>query len=278
MIIINLKGGIGSQLFLLFTGINLSINTNNDYYINTIFYKKQNNKKVSQRFLYFNTLLKEVKCKINNTKYNYYINKLDTKQYIDLQLKNNNLILNGYYINYKYFNDNYEKINKLLKIEEQKELVSEPTANGIALHFRFGDKYKFGYSKLPSDYYINAINYLLNNNFVDSKELNIFIFYEKHEEDKSILNKYLNALNTIETDKKINIIDTTELKLTDEQELLYMSKFKYFILAESSFSWWAQYLSNNKNLVIAPNNFFTLENENYDENKIIIPFENTVLL
>ena len=282
MIILFLKGGIGNQLFQIFTVISLSIDTNIKYYINSKFYKSQNKNKVSIRYMYFNTLFKEIENNIcyNKILYNNYYNDFRKgKEYIDLT-KYKNIILNSYYENPLYFNHNKDNIVKLLKFDEQLKNLPNPVSNSVALHFRFGDKYKFGYSRLSNDYYINAINYLMSN---VSKELTFYIFYEKNIEDIPILNNYMDTIKKL----NCNIIDTSELNLSDDNELLFMSKFEYYILAESTYSWWGQYLSNNKKLVIAPNNIFYNDNNinninninnNENTNKILIPFINVILI
>ena len=62
----------------------------------------------------------------------------------------------------------------------------------------------------------------------------------------------------------------------DYQELQLMCSCKHFILANSTFSWWAQHLSTNKeSIVCAPDSWdrqFPLESEDIYENSwIIIP-------
>ena len=77
------------------------------------------------------------------------------------------------------------------------------------------------------------------------------------------------AKNNIDADE--NTIFENEGN-TIEDKILLMSSCKHFILSNSSFSWWVQYLSNdNEKTVISPNRWYNdkIDNRLINDNWII---------
>ncbi len=135
--------------------------------------------------------------------------------------------------------------NLTLKPDLQPALPKIPD-NAIALHFRRGDyieKKNLNYHGVCDlNYYYNAIKEVEKK----YKKLNIFVFSDdiKWVQDNFITKHPITYLNQ-------------DQSLSDHQELYIMSKFKNYIIANSTFSWWGAYLSKQKNkTVIAPQNWF----------------------
>jgi len=120
--------------------------------------------------------------------------------------------------------------------------------NYVAIHIRGGDYIrnketsKF-HGILSSDYYKKAIKIFMEK----LKGSKFFVFTDDAEYANTILNEL-----------KINYVLVDQYNLADYEELILMSNFKNFIIANSSFSWWGAWLSDYEDkIVIAPSVWFT---------------------
>lgn len=145
----------------------------------------------------------------------------------------------------------------------KKELLvsSEPTrqnvemleainaTNAVCLHIRRGDylnpRWK-GLQICNYEYYNNAINYIL-----DRVENPVFyVFSNTHKDLEWIKSNY--KFKDTRENRKINLV-FVDLENPDYEELRLMYNCKYFIISNSTFSWWAAYLSqNNEKIVLVP--------------------------
>ena len=158
------------------------------------------------------------------------------------------------YITENFFRDNIDIIHEDLKYtsslsEEFQKLISDiDKYDSIALHIRHGDyeNYpRFGFCS--KEYYQNAMN-LITQNLSNPK---FYIFTEDPEwVEKNLEIKY-----------PYEVIIFNEMNNSPGRgfaELLHsMSRCNHFILANSTFSWWAAFLSENKNKkIISPKPWF----------------------
>ena len=178
------------------------------------------------------------------------------------------IFIRGYFENYKNFygNDNFiEHIRKELtpisKIGSCNEemLRSIKETNSICVSLRswkeIGNDEKTYNSRMicGEKYYLSAIG-IMKKRFPDSV---FYIFSDDVEWAKQLLKEvedcsfvYENGNNSI------------------GDKVLLMSNCKHFIIANSSFSWWVQYLSNNPNkTVISPSRWYN----DSDDTRIINP-------
>jgi hypothetical protein len=168
--------------------------------------------------------------------------------------KNINIILSGYFQSYKYFQENYDIICRMLNIAEKRLDVIEEIVDkyhsmqflekSISMHFRLGDyKILSDYHPIMNpEYYKNAVEYIVNR--VDYTP-NVLYFCE--DEDIEDVNETIqllkNTFPTIEFERATNTLD-------DWQQMLLMSCCNHNIIANSSFSWWAAYFNANPSKIV----------------------------
>lgn len=258
MILIELMGGLGNQLFQIFCGISYAMENKINFKIiktKTDYVSPLDNK--SLRPTYFQNFLiylSEFTCEnINIITYREPI-----FIYKKIPISNNDFKINGYFQSPKYFEYNYENIIKLIKLDEKKREIKEKYYNfhkkTISLHFRIGDYIKNPkiHPVLDLNYYINAIKFILSH---DNECKYILYFNEKDNND--IVEKMIHNLknNFLE----INFIQCDN-NIEDWEQLLLMSVCYHNIIANSSFSWWGAYFNNNVNkLVCYPEKWFGIE-------------------
>lgn len=129
----------------------------------------------------------------------------------------------------------------------------------VCLHIRRGDYLNPKWKNLQIctfDYYNNAINEILK------KTVNpiFYIFSNTHDDLEWIKSNY-NFTNIID-DRMLNFV-YVDLGNPDYEELRLMKSCKHFIISNSTFSWWAAYLSSHKDkIVLAPNRWnLSLDND-----------------
>ena len=255
MIYIELMGGLGNQLFQIFTGISYSFN-------NKIAFKINNNKpdnvspldNKSLRPTYWDTFL----TNLSKFTYNDSINlpiyrektffKYDTIPFIQQDFK-----LFGYYQSYKYFENQYENIIKLIKLDERKRLIKETYLKyfekkyPISLHFRIGDYVKnlAMHPVLEIEYYIKSINFLKDK--INELENNNYILIFGELNDKEKIEEYIKTIKNKFPNLEIVVCD---YEIEDYEQMLLMSLCQHNIIANSSFSWWGSYFNNNSNKIV----------------------------
>ena len=188
---------------------------------------------------------------LNNKNYPAYIEKTAYKYDIIPRIEINFKLI-GYYQSYKYFEDEFERINKLIKINEKKEKIMEEYINyfadnnkkPISLHFRIGDFKKNPRMDIVLDinYYLNAIKFL-KNKFPNLENTHyIFCFGEKVDNETIEMN-----INILKNEYKNLDFIICDYNIPDWKQLLLMSLCQYNIIANSTFSWWGAYYNNSIN-------------------------------
>jgi hypothetical protein len=168
-----------------------------------------------------------------------------------LLVKNNITRLQGYYQSWFFVNE-LAKQNLFIDLDLLKESTwlksnakKASSKNQIAIHVRGGDykKVKNSIGMLSDNYYMNAIQ------LMSSKVNNARFWVFSNEIDEAAERlAHILPKNTVWVKEPRN--------LDPAQVLFLMSKFKFLITANSSFSWWAAWIGGPKNCVVFPNPWF----------------------
>ena len=141
--------------------------------------------------------------------------------------------------------ENKDIIRKELQIKDELEGKNKKVyeeikkSNSVCVHIRRGDYVGSFYEVCTKEYYLDAIK-LMNKKV---KNTHFYIF----SDDISWAKENLGL-------KDVTYIDW---KNNQYQDLKLMSSCKNFIMSNSSFSYWAQFLSENEEkVVIAPSKWF----------------------
>jgi len=275
MITCNLVGGLGNQLFQIFTTISYAIKSKekfiflNSETIGTGITKVRNT--------YWENLLYRLKPFLTVNFQNYIVIREtgftfnDIISEINYNKINNNTCLYGYFQSDKYFQNYYETICKMLDIDNQKKTVSKSYSdfnleNTVSMHFRLGD-YKLlpnVYQILTYEYYKKAFEYIINFYKVIENQnicnLHIWFFCEDNDlEDVNII------IEQLKLEFPHNFINRAPSSLKDWEQMLLMSCCKHNIIANSSFSWWGSYLNSNPDKIVCyPETWFVNNTDTRD--------------
>ncbi len=249
MITCNLKGGLGNQLFEIFTTIAYALSNSDVFFFKNVDLLNG----ITQRHTYWNTFFIFIKSFLNNKFMMMDIIREKSFNYEKLPDKTSiiqNIILDGYFQSPYYFEDYYEKIYHLLRIDDLKKKVTQKYnykyKDFISLHFRLGDykELQDRHPIMPYEYYKNSIQLLLNK-IKPTQVIKILYFCEK--QDNEDVNKTISLLS----DKFSNcaFIKVND-QIPDWEQLLMMSSCGHNIIANSTFSWWGAYLNSNPDKIV----------------------------
>jgi hypothetical protein len=246
MISIKLCGGLGNQLFQIFTTISYSIDNNIDFCF--IGFSPGANKTRNTYWDSFLVKLKKHSLNKSITNINKYKEKNFSYNKIPIR---KDIFIKGYFQSYKYFNHNSKKIINLIGINKFQKKTNK---NSISMHFRMGDyKNKNFHNILNINYYIEALKYIINKTNKDDW----VVHYACEEEDINDVKEKISILK--KTYKNLNFI-RIDNNLSDWEQMIEMSCCNHNIIANSSFSWWSAYLNNNDNkIIVCPKNWFGMD-------------------
>ena len=257
--------------------------TNNYYEVNNrkdIFYK---NTSLMQKMVYFlyktgNYILKNDKAKLRNyqlkmqpllNKFNLYFIEIGYYNYDFKYLKKNKLkYICGCFECDKYFLDIRDDILK------EYEPISEKNIKNLKLYDKMNSTQSICITIRRGDFVTNEKNSKLYN-ICDLNYYNKAIEVIKEKIENPV---FFIFSDDIDWARKNIKIQNSEIYFEDgndtvDEKLRLMSNCKHFIISNSSFSWWAQFLSkNNDKIIISPNKWYKsdLKSDLINENWIKI--------
>tara|TARA_B000000557_G_C20801675_1_gene455839 strand:+ start:171 stop:1037 length:867 start_codon:yes stop_codon:yes gene_type:complete len=275
MIGVQLQGGLGNQLFQIYTAIAYSL----ENYIPFILPETKYDMRKRGLYWSHNSFLHGMKRFTSDQK----IAQLENFKYIEPKFSfstipiKEHILLHGYFQSYKYFEKHSKNITRLLQIPKKQEAVKEnlrvkyadkfkEDPITISLHFRLGDYKSLSdfHPIMTDDYYLYSLIYIIKSCRKENKPFKVFYFCESENNDEVFLriNKYDNFL-------KARGVNCEFVKVSDEyqdwEQLLIMSICNHNIIANSSFSWWGAYLNENKNnIVMYPERWFGRKMQHHD--------------
>ncbi len=256
MITCNLMGGLGNQIFQIFTVISYAIKSKKIFKFTNA--KTLGDGNTTIRHTYWDSFLYKLKPFITDTFPQLHLIREKGYAFNELPIYDKNIILYGYFQSYKYFQQNYETICKIICLKQMKEDLLKKKQydidvlnNTISMHFRLGDyKKNIQYHPIMSkEYYEKCIHYIRNS---DKLPRRVLFFCE--DEDISEVRESVKYLSTIFPDIEFVRADNT---LEDWEQMLLMSCCRHNIIANSSFSWWGAYFNDNSDKIVCyPSKWF----------------------
>ena len=253
----NLKGGLGNQLFQIFA----TISYGKKYDRTVIFPYSEELRTGTIRNTYWHSFLKGL---LSFTTYgdNMYKKNMELMGYPVLReqgfsfqnlanVSNENVILDGYYQSYKYFENDIDFIYQQLSLKDLQQQVKDKTASyftgetNVSMHFRIGD-YKAiqdCHPVMTYEYYHKALSQIETG--CQGKKINVMYFHETV--DTTDVNIIIDKLK-----QEHSSVQFTRVKdeLSDWEQVLLMSCCDHNIIANSTFSWWGAYFNTNNNRIV----------------------------
>lgn len=251
MFSIYLIAGLGNQFFQLFTALAYAIEYKKRLVIPS--YKLD----IDKRPPYWDSIFKKLKEGVDS---NLKVDQLTKHKegafhYTPIPDMNHDFILFGYFQSYKYFDKHFDTIMRRLNLKLEQEMIKAQyltLKNSISLHFRIGDfsSIQLHHPLITDHYYINAIHHI----FKMTNKDNWDIIYFCEEKDNLAVKK---RLTKIKSHFPNIVFHKASDELKDWEQLLLMSCSDHNIIANSTFSWWAAYLNQNKDKIICyPSRWF----------------------
>ena len=267
MITCNLMGGLGNQIFQIFATISYAIKSRNQ--IKFLNLKTLGDGSTTIRYTFWETFFSNLKPFLISII--PHVNIIIEKEFAYNELPINemigkNVMISGYFQSYKYFQENYSMIYRIINIDKMKlDLLNTINLdtnvidnnislyfinscyldNTISMHFRIGDYKKIQHIHPLATYnfYENSLTHLKNCN--PDNKFNVLYFCE--DPDIQDVMKIVDKL----VDKFPMYIFTRGTNtLEDWQQMILMSCCHHNIIANSSFSWWSAYLNSHSDKIV----------------------------
>lgn len=238
MIVPQLKGGLGNQMFTIAAGIGAALNVKADFAIN---YSIEHHGQQGKSHTYYkNNFYKKIPetCIIPDFVYHepsFSYNEIPSKK---------DMLINGYFQSEKYFKNYKEQINNTFyfsddiksKIDKKLKSLNKKI---LGVHVRIGD-------------FLSPVNY--NSHFVCTPT------YYQNALQEFNLNEYIIIVCTDDPINLFKIFPERNIVLSncksEIEDLYLLTQCDAHILTNSSFSWWGNYLGKEKEKTVVPNTWF----------------------
>jgi len=270
LVIVKLRGGLGNQMFQYAIGRNLALKNNTMLKFDVSELERDKLRhyeleifnisgSIASKFMmmFIRIFNNRILSKILD-QYYFYIKQQDRYFNEKILAEEGNIYLDGYWQSENYFKEIRNIIIRDFTIKftpdkKNKSMLEKiKYSNSVCIHIRRGDyisnkKTSEVHGDCSLKYYHNAVK------IISKKVKNpiFFIFSDDSQWVKDNLKfEYPTIYVNINSPKK------------GYEDLRLMSNCKHFIIANSSFSWWGAWLSNNSNkIVCAPKRWFRSADE-----------------
>jgi hypothetical protein len=251
---VSLNGGLGNQLFQIYTLLAYHLEYDQPIaFPRNIFGNKQS---------YWTTFLKNIEkyATLGDDLGNMDIyNENQGQSYKPIPRFENPTLLKGFFQKYPYFNRFYDQIGEILGISTMRKQIREKYGEKIktnfsdnslplvSIHFRRGDykDLRCYHPVLEHYYYFNALCKMRD---VLGNRFRVLYFCESRDRDE--VDQLVGALKTqFREVSMVNAMDV-DSNISDWETILLMSICDHNIIANSSFSWWGAYLNTNPNKIV----------------------------
>jgi hypothetical protein len=268
MISCKLAGGLGNQLFQIFTTIAYALKYSKPFFFLNNHQLGDGSNGVIIRYTYWETFLSSLKPFLRGIESIPQLMFIKEKSFNYNELpenleKNYGTLLVGYFQSPIYFKKYKEQICKLIKLDLKKIIVKQRSNidfdnnSLISLHFRFGDykKYSNIYQILKEQYYSNAITHILSEiNYDKGVNTILTILYFCENED---LKEAEDIIKKLQLQYPFINFERANPVLEDWEQMILMSLCNHNIIANSTFSWWGAFLNDNPGQIVCyPEHWF----------------------
>jgi hypothetical protein len=240
-------GGLGNQLFQIFATISYAMKTRNKFkFLNVP--SLGGGDSSTLRYTYWNSLLNRLKIFLMDN-YPQPMQVIREKGFTYDELPSSceeDTIIVGYFQSYKYFQENYDTIYKLLSMDTVKAKLRDKVClnntqleNMVSMHFRIGDYKKLQHIHpiMTKEYYYRCLKFISTK----CENLKFTIMYFCEDVDIDDVNNIVEYLKNEFKDYEFIRGDN---KLADWEQMMLMSCCHHNIIANSSFSWWGAYFNS----------------------------------
>lgn len=254
MIVVKITGGLGNQLFQYGMGRALAKHHNTALKLDISEYRQNQSRNFMLNCFHIPDLDTDIDDILDYPLYYYKQNGFHFNPEVK-ELPNDTYLV-GFWQSEKFFNWKDCSLGNELVIHEpligrvDHKSTEIQNQNSVAVHIRRGDYLYLNntennqpfFGTLPVEYYLRAIKFLSENN----SSLKFYFFSDD--------------IKWVQENMQVNYdheFITGKVTANDIEDFYLMSKCKYHIIANSSFSWWSAWLSNyNDKMVVAPARWF----------------------